>query len=177
MIRVRRLFLRLLGAIYFVAFVSLGVQVDGLVGSRGVLPAAQFLDWVRSQAGPRGYWLLPTLAWMDASDGFLRFLCFGGAARSGLVVLELAPAASLLLCWAFYLSLAGVGQIFLGYQWDALLLETGLLAVLLAPPGLRPRPGPEPSPIAIGLLRFLLFRLMLGSGVVKLLSGDEAWRG
>src|SRR5262245_56009507 len=114
MIRVRRLFLRLLGLVYLVAFLSLGVQVDGLIGSRGILPAASFLEWARSQAGARAYWLLPTLAWIDASDGFLRFLCFGGAALAILVVLELAPAATLGLCWAFYLSLAAVGQVFLG---------------------------------------------------------------
>jgi len=176
MLRVRRLFLRVLGVVYLIAFVSLGVQVEGLVGSRGILPVAPFLEWVKGQVGARGYWLLPTLAWFDASDGFLRFLCFGGAALALLVVLELAPAPALFLCWAFYLSLVSVGQIFLGYQWDSLLLETGLLAVFLAPLGLRPRPGAPPSPIALWLLRFLLFRLMFGSGAVKLLSGDETWR-
>jgi hypothetical protein len=176
MLRVRRLFLRLLGFVYLVAFVSLGVQVDGLIGSRGILPAAAFLDWVKGQVGARGYWLLPTLAWIDSSDAFLRFLCFGGAALAVLVILELVPMPALVLCWAFYLSLMSVGQIFLGYQWDALLLEAGLLAVFLAPLGVRPRPGAAPSPVAVGLLRFLLFRLMFGSGIVKLLSGDETWR-
>ena len=177
MLRVRRLFLRALGLVYFIAFVSLGVQVDGLIGSRGILPVAPLLEWVKGQVGAEGYWLLPTLAWLDASDGFLRFLCFGGAALAVLVMAELAPAAALVLCWAFYLSLVSVGQIFLGYQWDALLLETGLLAVFFAPLGLRPRPGAPPSLIAVWLLRFLLFRLMFGSGVVKLLSGDPTWRG
>jgi hypothetical protein len=177
MLRVRQLFLRVLGFVYLVAFLSLGVQVDGLIGSRGILPAAQYLEWVKGQVGARGYWLLPTLAWLDAGDGSLRFLCVGGAALAVLVILEIAPAASLALCWACYLSLTSVGQIFLGYQWDALLLETGLLAVFLAPLGLRPRPGAPPSPVAVALLRFLLFRLMFGSGSVKLLSGDETWRG
>jgi hypothetical protein len=176
MLRVRRLFLRLLGGIYLIAFLSLGAQIDGLVGSRGILPAAPFLEWVKGQVGARGYWLLPTLAWIDASDAFLRFLCFGGALLALLVILELAPSVSLFLCWAFYLSLVGVGQIFLGYQWDSLLLETGLLAVFLAPLGLRPRPGALPSPVAVWLLRFLLFRLMFSSGIVKLLSGDTTWR-
>jgi hypothetical protein len=177
MIRVRRLFLRLLGIVYLIAFVSLGTQIDGLVGSRGILPVAPFLEWVKAQVGGRGYWLLPTLAWIDSSDAFLRFLCFGGAVLAVLVILELAPAPALVLCWAFYLSLVSVGQVFLGYQWDSLLLETGLLAVFLAPLGVRPRPGPAPSPVAVWLLRWLLFRLMFGSGVVKLLSGDPNWRG
>jgi hypothetical protein len=175
-IRVRQLFLRFLGAIYAIAFLSLGVQIDGLIGSRGILPAAPFLEWVKQQAGDASYRLLPTLAWIDSSDGFLRFLCFGGAALAMLVMLEIAPAPALLLCWGFYLSLVSVGQVFLGYQWDALLLETGLLAIFLAPLGLRPRPGAAPAPPILLLLRFLLFRLMLSSGAVKLLSGDPAWR-
>jgi len=85
----------------------------------------------------------------------------------------------LVLLWAFYLSLVVAGQDFLGFQWDGLLLETGLLAVFLAPAGLRPRPGAEgPVPLsALWLLRFLLFRLMFTSGAVKLRSGDPLWRG
>ena len=42
-----------------------------------------------------------------------------------------------MLLWLFYLSFVVVGQVFLGYQWDSLLLETGLLAVLIAPWGVR----------------------------------------
>jgi hypothetical protein len=176
--RVRRLFLGLLGGIYGAAFASLWVQLDGLVGSHGLLPAADFLAWVHEQAGPERYWLLPTLCWWSASDGFLHFLCASGVVLSLLLVLDVAPALVLPLLWAFYLSLVTVGQIFLGYQWDALLLETGLLAVLLAP--LRLRPGASeapPSPIAVWLLRWLLFRLMFSSGFVKLASGDPSWRG
>ena len=176
LLRVRRLFLRLLALVYLIAFVSLGVQVDGLIGSRGILPVAPLLEWVKQQVGARGYWLLPSLAWLDPSDGFLRFLCVGGAGLALLAGLELAPAAALFLCWLCYLSLVNVGGVFLGYQWDALLLETGLLAVFLAPLGLRPRPGAPPAPVVVWLLRFLLFRLMFGSGVVKLLSGDPSWR-
>lgn len=51
--------------------------------------------------------------------------------------------------------------------------------MFLAPGGLRPRPGreSEPAPAAVLLLRLLLFRLMLGSGLAKLLSGDPSWWG
>ena len=69
-----------------------------------------------------------------------------------------------------------VGQPFLGYQWDALLLEAGLLSILLAPWGFRTgRAARGPSPAAIWLVRWLVFRLMLLSGVVKLTGGDPAW--
>jgi lipase maturation factor 1 len=115
---------------------------------------------------------------LSSSDGFLLFLCWGGGFLSLLLFARVAPIVVLPLLWAFYLSLTTIGQVFLGYQWDALLLETGLLAILLAPLGLRPRWDAEPAApaSAVWLLRWLLFRLMFGSGVVKLRSGDQAWR-
>src|SRR5437773_2518767 len=83
----------------------------------------------------------------------------------------------LVLPWAFPLSLTIAGQDFLGYQWDALLLQTGFLAVCLAPVRLWPRLRHEapPSRTLLWLFRWLLFRLMFASGVVKLLSGDASW--
>ena len=178
-IAVRRLFLRILAVVYLLAFGSLAVQMEGLVGSGGILPVGALLDWAGSRYGPERYWLLPTLCWLSSGDGLLRGLCWGGAFLSVLLFLELAPVLVLLLLWAFYLSLVTAGQIFLGYQWDGLLLEVGLLAMLIAPSGLRPRQagaGRVPGH-ALWLLRWLLFRLMFSSGVVKLRSGDEAWRG
>jgi hypothetical protein len=175
---IRDLFLRALAIVYLIAFVSLAVQIEGLVGSSGILPVEQLLEWVRSQTGAERYWILPTLCWLSSSDSFLLFLCWGGGFLSLLLSARVAPIVVLPLLWAFYLSLVTVGQVFLGYQWDALLLETGLLAILLAPLGLRPGRDAEPAApaSAVWLLRWLLFRLMLGSGVVKLRSGDEAWR-
>jgi lipase maturation factor 1 len=164
---------------YLAAFLSLAVQVQGLVGSQGILPARELLDWVRPRTGLERYWIAPTLFWLADGDLALTGACVAGAVLSGALLLGLAPIPTLGLLWALYLSLSVVGQVFLGYQWDALLLETGLLAVFLAPGGWRPgsgRPSP-PSPVAVWLLRWLLFRLMFSSGVVKLASGDQAWRG
>ena len=171
------LFLRALGLCYLAAFVSLWVQVDGLVGARGILPVGQFLDWVRSQTGMERYWLLPTLCWFSSSDAFLHVLCGGGVFAALLLVAGLAPAAAAALAWLLYLSLAIAGQVFLQFQWDYLLLETGLLAVFLAPPWRwRVRSGLAASPVVLFLLRWLLFRLMFSSGWVKLASGDPTWR-
>ena len=81
------------------------------------------------------------------------------------------------LLWLFYLSLTVVGQVFLGYQWDSLLLEAGLLALLLTPWCLRlDRSSDLPWPFAVWMFRWLVFRLMFQSGVVKLTSGDPVWR-
>jgi predicted DCC family thiol-disulfide oxidoreductase YuxK len=170
-------FLRALGLCYLAAFVSLWVQVDGLVGARGILPVGQFLDWVRAQTGSERYWLLPTLCWLSSSDAFLHLLCGGGAFAALLLVVGLAPAASAAAAWLLYLSLTIAGQVFLEFQWDHLLLETGFLAIFLVSPRRgRFRSGLAASPVALFLLRWLLFRLMFSSGWVKLASGDPAWR-
>jgi hypothetical protein len=174
----RWLFLRLLGIIYFIAFISLWTQVTGLIGSQGILPAYLFLQEVKKQIGLSGYWFFPTLAWLNGSDAFLRFLCLGGAIFSIFIILGILTVPALVLCWMFYLSLVTVGQDFLSFQWDILLLETGFLAIFFAPLQILPdfsRESPPPL-IVLWLLRWLLFRLMFSSGVVKLASGDPTWR-
>jgi len=174
----RWVFLRLLGIIYLIAFASLGVQVIGLAGSKGILPAQEFLDRVYAQIGTEACWRLPTIAWwIGASDAALRWMCVAGCALAALAVLNIAPAIALLGAWALYLSLCGVCQVFLNYQWDALLLEAGLLAIVMAPWRIWPRLSSEPPPPrwTILLTWWLLFRLMFASGMVKLLSGDETW--
>src|SRR5256884_2685657 len=174
----RWLFLRLLGLVYVIAFVSLALQVTGLVGEHGILPATAFLDRTRALYGGAAYRLFPTLCWLGAGDGALRVLCWGGAALSLLVVAGVAQAPVLALLWACYLSVSVVGQTFLWFQWDGLLLETGLLAVLYAPTQLRPSLAREPAPSAgvRWLVWALVLRLMFLSGITKLASGDPTWR-
>src|SRR5436190_466067 len=173
----RRWFLRALGLIYLIAFISLWVQVDGLVGSTGISPLNQFLPAVHEQLDRQAYSLLPTLCWFNSTNGFLHFLCGGGIAFSLLLVFGIAPAISLTVLFVFYLSLTICGQTFLSFQWDILLLETGFLSIFLAPWQLRPKGGQEPpvSRAALFLLKLLLFKLMVMSGVVKLTSGDDCW--
>ena len=173
----RRWFLRALGLTYLIAFVSLWLQVDGLVGSNGVSPLNQFLPAVYERFGRSAYSLLPTLCWFDSGNGFLHFLCGGGVVLSLLLILGIAPALSLVALFVFCLSLTIAGQTFLSFQWDILLLETGFLSIFLAPWRLWPtRKQEQPvSRAALFLLKFLLFKLMLMSGVVKLTSGDDCW--
>ncbi|MBI1871358.1 MAG: lipase maturation factor family protein [Chlamydiae bacterium] len=172
------LFLRLLGIIYFIAFVSLGTQILGLVGQDGILPAHSFLEAVKKHFGSQIYHLLPTLAWVNTSDVFLKYLCTAGTFLSVLVITGIAVIPSLLILWVLYLSLMIVGQAFLSFQWDTLLLETGFLAVFFAPGGILPkwRSPSQVSKTILWLIRWLLFRLMFESGCVKLLSGDMTWR-
>jgi hypothetical protein len=173
----RWVFLRLLGLTYLIAFVSLAVQVTGLVGADGILPAGLYLDRLRDSYGGQAYRLFPTLLWLSSSDLALSGLCWLGAALAMLLIAGISPVYVLPLLWISYLSLTVVGQTFLAFQWDTLLLETGLLACFFAPRGWRPTLTTEspPSPVARWLLWWLLFRLMFLSGVTKIASGDPTW--
>jgi hypothetical protein len=174
----------LIGVVYLVAFWSLAVQIRGLTGQDGILPAAQFMAAVRTwaateQIGLGRFWFIPTLFWLGTSDSLLQGACIGGAALAVLLISGVAPALLLPLLWFGYLSLVVVCRPFLWYQWDTLLLEAGSLSLLVAPLVWwhSPRRPIEPPRLGRWLLWWLLFRLMFGSGVVKLASGDPTWPG
>lgn len=174
------LFVRLLGAVYLCAFASLWPQLPGLVGSSGVLPAAPFLGAVATQLGAQRLWRLPTLLWLGCSDGALQLCCGIGIAGAILVLCGRLWWPALAVLWACYLSLVSVGREFMTFQWDTLLLEAGLLTLLLVPLPGRGLPwwraAPRFVPVGRWLLLWLLFRLLLGAGWVKLRSGDPTWR-
>lgn len=173
----RGLFARGLALTYAAAFLSFGVQARGLVGTNGILPAADLLEAARRHFGDAAWRELPTVFWLRANDTALIAVCGAGIALSIALFFGILPRIAAALLWALYLSLLPVGQIFLGYQWDALLLETGLLAIWFVPGGLHVPLSrtPAPSIVPLSLLRWLVFRLFLLSGLVKLLSGDPSW--
>ncbi|TDI33180.1 MAG: DUF393 domain-containing protein [Acidobacteria bacterium] len=173
----RWLFIKGLALIYLIAFLSLLVQADGLMGPNGILPAADYLQAAHAQLGADAYRVLPTLAWLHPGGATPVILCALGVTLSLVLLAGLAPAPLLAGLWALYLSVTVIGQDFLSFQWDGLLLETGFLAILLAPGGLRPGLGLAwpPARASLFLLRWTLFRLMFMSGAVKLLSGDPRW--
>jgi lipase maturation factor 1 len=160
------LFLRALGLIYLIAFASFGSQLGGLIGSNGILPAADYLQWMADHAGAQRLWLAPTVFWLNAGDTALQLVCIAGAILSALLLAGFERRALLALLFVLYLSLVSVGQDFMAYQWDSLLLEAGFLALLFD----------SPADLGVWLFRWLLFRLMFLSGAMKLLSGDPAWR-
>jgi predicted DCC family thiol-disulfide oxidoreductase YuxK len=162
---VRALFLRLLGLIYLFAFVSFGVQARGLIGSHGILPLQELIDALSGSVGAKRFFVMPMLFWIDASDVAIQVVCWVGAALSVLLFLNRLPRLCLFLLYVLYLSLVYGGQDFMTFQWDTFLLETGFLALLMS---FAERPG-------IWLLRWLLFRFLFMSGMVKLLSDDANW--
>lgn len=173
----RRAFYVGLGGTYLTAFTSLGNQVLGLYGSSGILPVQELLDRAREVYPDERLRLFPSLLWLDSSDEALVRLCRAGQVCSVAMMLGIAPRAMAAALWALYLSFHSVGRDFLSFQWDTLLLETGLLAILFAPPGLAStRRDPAPTLAAVLLMRWLDARLHLESGLAKVLGGDETWR-
>jgi hypothetical protein len=170
------LFLRGLALVHLIAFVSLWVQVDGLIGPHGILPAGPLLAAVHQQLGAAAYWQLPTVCWWIGTGAALHVLCGIGVVAALALFAGIAPAPMLGVLWLAYLSLCGVGQVFFNFQWDALLIEATFLAVWIAPWSLLPLwSRPRPPRLARWLIVWLLFRLMFLSGAVKLSSGDPNW--
>jgi lipase maturation factor 1 len=158
------LFLRTLGAVCLVAFASFAVQAAGLIGSHGISPVGEYLHSLREYYGAL-YWQVPSLFWLNAGDAMVTSVGIGGICLSVLLLLGVRWRILRVGLFMLYLSLVTAGQEFMGYQWDALLLEAGFLAILLGS-----------SPMVIWLYRWLLFRLIFLSGAVKLASGDPSWR-
>src|SRR6266446_1297316 len=95
----RWVFLRAVGVIYLIAFVSLWVQAKGLIGSQGILPASQYLQALRGYLGPDRYRLAPTVFWLGAGDAALGLACAAGALCAALLICDVAPVACLVLLW------------------------------------------------------------------------------
>lgn len=174
---VHALFFRGLGLVYLLAFTSLRPQVRGLIGARGILPIEQVLASAGRRLRGRERWLrAPTVFWAGASDRALTRTVAAGQLASAAMIAGLVPPAAALAAWGLYLSLVTVGQEFLSYQWDALLLETGALTAATAPWALTLRRAGEPSVLTVALLRWLAARFLFESGVAKWQSRDETWR-
>ncbi|MFL6530592.1 MAG: lipase maturation factor family protein, partial [Chthoniobacterales bacterium] len=174
----RFVILRFLGIIYAVAFLVAANQILPLIGSDGVLPVGDFLERVRSVLGGTGagFVRLPSIFWFNHSDAALLIAAWIGFALSCVVVAGYANAILLTILWALYMSFVHVGQEWYGYGWEVQLLETGFLAIFLCPL-IDPRPFPKrpPPTIILWLFRALIFRIILGSGLIKI-RGDESWR-
>ncbi|HXZ81288.1 MAG TPA: lipase maturation factor family protein [Terriglobales bacterium] len=158
-------FLRALGLIYFIAFLSFGVQAAGLIGSNGISPVCEVMQAVQENFGAASYRVFPTVLWFGCGDRALAISWILGIVFSVFLLLGRQKRVACVGLFLLYLSLVTAGQVFMGYQWDGLLLEAGFLAIFLGW-----------SPLILFLFHWLLFRLMFMSGAVKLFSGDPTWR-
>lgn len=163
---------------FILAFLSLLPQIMGLYGKNGILSIQQFMFVLEEQTGPQRYYELPTIFWFNSSDFFLYATGVLGLFASTMALMGFCPPLMMLTAWVCYLSFVNAGQDFLGFQWDSLLLEVGVLSFFLTPWGFEwtPWTAYEPSPFVRWLFWILLFKLMFLSGVVKILSKDISWR-
>lgn len=160
------LFHRAYALVALCAWVSLAVQVRVLVGARGLLPAAPFFEALRA----RGVAFLdaPSVFWLGASDAALVAGALVGAALSALALAGVRPRACIALTLPLYLSYCTAGRAFFGFQWDLLLIETGLVVLVT--------PTTRASPLGALLVRALLFKLYVESGVAKWQSHLGDWQ-
>lgn len=155
--------------VYLIAFVNVCNQFRPLLGENGLLPVPAFTARVSFRVAPSLFhWrysdrLLSAVAWIGI--GLSAVALLGGFDR----VPTWCAIAGWLVLWALYLSVVNVGQRFYGFGWESLLLEAGLAAALLG----NSRVG---TPLlAIFVLRWLLFRVEFGAGMIKM-RGDPCWR-
>ncbi len=161
------LFIRLLSLIFLSAFISLSGQIEGLAGSQGILPISYVLEAHLDHWGNMAWWHFPSLFWFNASDSALTAAAYAGCIASLLLFFNFLPRLSLIVILLMYLSLYHAGQIFMNFQWDILLLESGFLSLFLC----------KNSRYVIWLFRWLLFRLRFLSGISKIVSQDPTWLG
>ncbi|MDI5961795.1 lipase maturation factor family protein [Streptantibioticus silvisoli] len=165
----RLVFQRGLAAVYAVAFACCAAQFGALIGRHGMLPVPRFTARVPFRRAP-------SLFHLRYSDRLFASVAWGGTVLAAAVAGGAADAVPLwaatvmwALLWAAYLSVVNVGQVWYGFGWETLLLETGFLAVFLG----NARCGPPV--LTLWLLRWLLFRVEFGAGLIKL-RGDRCWR-
>jgi len=165
----RLVFLRALAVIYVVAFVVAANQFRPLLGDDGILPIRRFVNAVRFRRSP-------SIFHAHYSDRFFLAVAWCGAALAAALVAGVADVVPLwtsmllwLSAWALYLSIVNVGQTWYGFGWESLLVETGFLAVFMG------NDHVAPPVLVLWLVRWLLFRVEFGAGLIKL-RGDRCWR-
>ncbi|XP_015121845.1 lipase maturation factor 2 [Diachasma alloeum] len=180
----RNLFLRGVCIIYLFAFLSFYVQIPGLFGDNGVLPARTQVDL----KGRGSLWHKlnhkPTVLWFASYLGLnveymMDLVAITGAVISflGFISQKLCIAPVFMLLWTLYYSLFQVGQVFVQNNWDTLLLEAGFLCVLIAPfyVSVRGSTSTPSDSVTFWTIRWMLFRYMFSCSAMKLASRCPVW--
>lgn len=175
----RWIFLRAVALVYMIAFAGIIADSPVLIGPHGIMPLPGLLEALRQNypSAPEFFFRAPSLFWISSSQGMVLTLEWGGLAAAVALLLNLWPRLALAVCWISLLSFATVWKVFSGPLLDGLMIEVALLCIPFAPAGLRPGLGAKspPWPIAVFMMRWLVFRVMFESGVVKAFIGDTRW--
>jgi hypothetical protein len=156
---------RLLGFIYLCAIVPFIFQIKGLLGEKGILPAKTYLDFFRHRYPYKRCLFIPSLFWINSSTSFLIGYVLMGVFFATLLMLGIYPSISLALLFVLYLSIVSIGQDFLSFGWESLLLEITFYTFWVSL-------TPVPNLPAWICLNFLLFRFLYQAGSSKLQITD-----
>jgi hypothetical protein len=175
----RWLLLRAVGLIFIFVFAGILREGPTLVGPAGLAPLSGFFAQLTAAAPGwfTAFLAAPSLFWLGSGADAIALVSCAGLTAALALTLNLWPRVALLACWVCLLSFVTTWRVFSATQVDQLILETALLCVPFAPRGFRPGLGAAspPRPIALFALRWLLFRVMFESGLLKLIAGDERW--
>lgn len=176
----RWILLRGLGALYLVIFWGVVAESQALIGPKGIAPLPTFFEAVEKvSTGPVEMLLrAPTLFWFGTGSGMIAALGWCGVAAAALLLFNVWPRMALFGCWLIHLSFVASWQAFSSTIVDEVMIETALLSIAFAPAGVWPGLGGQSPPrrIAVFTMRWLLFRMMFESGIMKILLGDPHWR-
>jgi Protein of unknown function (DUF1222). len=192
-----------LGLIFLIAFVSYHVQFPGLVSSAGIEPAGRIFPHVfprlydklieNDSQSSSSSTRTTSFLWVKV-DLLCETCCILGIVLSSIVACGILHHGGLIMIMTLlYYILVQLGGVFYSFQWDTLLLETGFVVSLCYAPWCCcwPRSSScrssssssarssssisEQQEVGRWPIRFLLFKLMFMSGVVKIQSDCPTW--
>jgi hypothetical protein len=176
----RHWIVRGLGFIYLVAFAIIFFQGEALWSNEGLLPITDLVNRLRQRSGFSSwelFWEWPSLFYFLNADSWIRLFSFLGVVGGISLLLGYANFFILLALWILQMSFVNSGQLFYSYGWETQLVEFTFLCLFLVPlfnPKLKTSNFPPPR-ITIWAMRWMLFRLIFGAGMIKI-RGDECWR-
>ncbi|KNC50838.1 transmembrane protein 112B [Thecamonas trahens ATCC 50062] len=162
---------QMVASVYLCAMLSLLLQWEPLLSAIGAAPASRL---------PASSWphlitfLTSSHVGLSVDDACTSLLVLGLACAAVAAVAaprlgSLAIAVAMGAAWTAYAAVVAMGGVFLSFQWDLLLLETG---GIVAGVSLAGRSG-----VRLGrmLLTLLAIKLMLGSGAAKMTAECWTW--
>ena len=186
----RIIYLRLLSIVYLISFLSLYYQIQGLWGNEGIVPANLFISNLKQNSTGYNHIIsYPSITWLFNADNnsyqienLLFILCLIGIFLSLLIIFEYKYCFNYLgfsILWYIHYNFYFVGQTFMNFSWDELLLEIGFISIFFAPVNINGNKCinhiTHINNIAFYLLKFILLKFMISSGINILSSKCNYW--
>lgn len=134
----KHVILRLVGFVYFIAFLGAYYQNIGLMGSNGLVPAKNHMEQLQQNFNSpiKGFLSHPTLYWFIGNtleDWHMEATALIGLTLSIFVMLGLNSWLVMVMLWLLDFRIVTVAgnNSFYAYGWESQLLETGFLAIWL----------------------------------------------